>query len=121
MNAFKNYKQRQVDKHSEELIKDMCDTYIEHADLIILMTLHLEFGFGAKRLKRFYDGINRTYRSYVKQYMTASDDTYFNRYDKHTGKKIDRQDTWVLKRDLKAIGFDFDEICNERMKEKDDE
>lgn len=93
------------------------DKYVEHADMIALMVLYESFGFGAKRLKDFYSQLAPMFDRY-KFYMADNDKTKFNSTDKVTGEPIIRDDTWVLKRDLKEIGFDFDEIVNELVAER---
>lgn len=72
MNAYKNYKKRELDKAMYQVAMDNCDAYIEHMYLIILDVLHTDFGFGAER-----------------------------------------DDTWALKRNLRAIGFDYDAVVAE--------
>lgn len=105
MNAYKNYKKRELDKAMYQVAMDNCDAYIEHMDLIILDVLHSEFGFGAERLKRVYREIDRRFNEY-RRYMADGDNTKFN-------DGVERDDTWALKRNLRAIGFDYDAVVAE--------
>ena len=105
MNAYKNYKKRELDKTMYQIAMDNCDAYIEHMDLIILDVLHTEFGFGAERLKRVYREIERRFNEY-RRYMADGDNTKFN-------DGIERDDTWALKRNLREIGFDYDAVVAE--------
>lgn len=107
MNAYKSYKKRERDKELYQIAMDNCDAYVEHMDLIVLDVLHTEFGFGAERLKRVYTEIEKRFNKY-RQYMADNDNTKFN-------DGVERDDTWVLKRNLKEIGFDYDAIVAEAM------
>lgn len=112
MNAYKSYKNRQVNASRNRIIEEHADEYIEHMDLVILMVLHDEFGFGARRLERFYRCIDKMFREY-KKYLSDKDKTSF--FDKD--KREERDDTWTLKRDLKKIGFDYDKIVEDIVNE----
>ncbi len=117
MNAYKLQKKRQEEQTITQLVEDAMTKYVEHADLIALMVLHEEFGFGAERLKRFYAQIAPMFERY-KFYMSDGDKTKFGEVYRKTGEVIERDDTWVLKRDLKEIGFDYDKIVDELVNEK---
>lgn len=73
----------------------------EHCDLLTLITLHEEFGFGADRLKRAFRKTVTLHDEFKKKYM-AADDTV-------TAKG--RCDTYAMKEYLKRIGFDYDKEC----------
>ena len=102
MNAYKNYKKRQTEAENAKLIHEVCDEFIEHMDLIVLSVLHTEYGFGAARLERFYREIEKRYKEYTR-YIPDNEKVKF-------GSGQERMDTWVLKRDLKSAGFDYDKI-----------
>ena len=74
-------------------------------DMVVLMVLHNEFGFGAERLKRFYAAIMPTSDRY-KVYLSNQEPSW--------GKKDksghERMDLWAVKRDLAQIGIDYDEL-----------
>ena len=75
----------------------------EHCDLLTLITLHEEFGFGADRLKRAFRKTVTLHDEFKKKYM-AADDTVTAR---------GRCDTYAMKEYLKRIGFDYDKECEE--------
>lgn len=78
----------------------------EHCDLLTLIALHEEFGFGADRLKRAFRKVITLHDEFKKKYM-AADDTV-------TAKG--RCDTYAMKQYLKRIGFDYDAECEELSK-----
>jgi len=86
---------------------------VEYLDMVVLMALHNTFGFGPERLRRFYDAIVTT-------------DKYYSRYngDKEPlfGRKakngMERMDLWTVKRDLAAIGVDYDALVEEGKAKK---
>jgi hypothetical protein len=77
-------------------------------DLTMLWTLHEDFGFGAVRLKRFYDSFVKTYRYMRERYYCEGDEELFG----------SRTDAYVMKERLKEIGFDYDKEVKE-LTEKD--
>lgn len=109
MNAYKKYKQRQAEAQKNRVIMESIDAYVEHMDLIMLSVLHTDFGFGATRLKRVYRALDKRFEEY-RFYMGDTDRTCFNDDE-------ERMDTWKLKRDLREIGFDYDEIVQEILNE----
>lgn len=117
MNAYKSQKKRQEKQTITELVEEAMEKYVEHADLIALMVLHNQFGFGSRRLKQFYSALAPMFARY-KFYMADNDKTKFGEVDKRTGEVRERDDTWVLKRDLKEIGFDYDAVVAELLEEK---
>lgn len=88
--------------HRRKLIKDEVRTemmnYAEHFDLVMLNTLHNEFGFGKKRLKRFYEAFCKNYERFKERYYDDDDVKIFG----------ERGDTYVMREDLKKIGFDYE-------------
>ena len=94
MNALKKYKDRQYREKAREIVNENMDNFIEHMDLIILYALHKEFGFEAVR----------------SQFVKPGDDNRF-------WQKGGRMDTYALKYYLKEIGFDYDAVCEKKLKE----
>ena len=82
--------------------------HIEYMDCVILMTLHDVFGFGQKRLRRFYDAIRQTYH-YYERYNAKKEVRFGHRDSEGQG----RSDLYEIKQELKGIGFDYDAIVNE--------
>jgi hypothetical protein len=81
----------------------------EHFDLLTLIALHEEFGFGADRLRRAYHKVGSLHDEFKNKYMVA-DDTLFCK---------NRCDTKAMKKYLMQIGFDYDAECDkaaEQMK-----
>lgn len=95
MNSYGQKFQRRQIKNAvrEEVLKQA-----EHYDLCVLMTLHKDFGFGATRLKRFYDKFSETYRSFKEHYFDKDDERIFG----------ERGDTFELREALLKIGFDYE-------------
>ena len=84
---------------------------IMYLDMLALLALHEVFGFGAERLRRYYDAIERMDEYYRDRY-TAADEPDWGKKDKRGyGKTV----LWALKRDLKEIGFDYDAECEKGL------
>jgi hypothetical protein len=76
---------------------------VEYLDMVVLMALHNTFGFGPERLRRFYDAIvtmDAHYRNY-----NGNNEPLFGRKDK---RGMGRMDLYAVRRDLAAIGVDYD-------------
>lgn len=65
-------------------------------DAAILYTLYNRFGWGAKRLREFYDAFTEEYKKLINYYQMP------NAYP------------WLCKEMLKRVGVDIDEWNNER-------
>ena len=104
MNALKSYNNRKVDAKARQILLDGMDGFIEHMDLLILYVLWAEFGFGAKRLRRFFWAIKKYYESFRDTFIQPGDETRFYVEEK-------RMDTFALKKYLLDIGFDYDAEC----------
>lgn len=76
-------------------------------DMVVMMVLHEEFGFGAERLKRFYSAIMPMSDRY-KLYLSNQEPTW----GKKTKDGHERMDLWAVKRDLMQIGIDYDELSS---------
>lgn len=98
---MKAYGKRQMMRAARAGALDEIAACAEHFDLITLMTLHRQFGFGAKRLTKFYREFTAMYEYYKHRYLTLEDSTVCG----------DRTDTYALKKRLKEIGFDYDAMC----------
>lgn len=61
-------------------------------EALILWTLHDQFGFGPKRLRRFYDGFNPALKALVGRYELENTD-----------------DIWLCTHKLKEIGVDLED------------
>lgn len=92
---------------------DVFEGMAEHYDLLWLWVLHRSkrSRYGAKRLRETYRDLAKMYHEYKRRYMTSSDSTVYG----------DRMDTYVLKRHLKEIGFDYDKECEAILKEMEQE
>lgn len=97
----KKGRERVIKKSIVSEIEWLC----EHCDLLTLITLHEEFGFGADRLRRALRKTVVLHDEFKKKYM-AADDTQLAK---------NRCDTNAMKEYLKRIGFDFDEECEKLL------
>ena len=98
-------------KGKERIIKkslvDEIEWLSEHCDLLTLIALHEEFGFGAERLKKFFHKISTLHDEFKKKYVAADD----------MKLSVGRCDTYAMKTYLKRIGFDYDAECEKELKE----
>lgn len=78
-------------------------------DLLALMVLHTEFGFGADRLRRYYRAIYAMSEEYKRRFADPATPAW-GKKDRHG---FGRMEVWALKRDLAEIGFDYDAMLNE--------
>ena len=89
---------------------------VQYLDMLALMVLHDEFGFGAERLKRYYRAIYDKGTEYAR---------YRDPKDPDWGKKdkrgVGRVDVWKLKADLMALGFDYDAMVDESLDRDEEE
>lgn len=81
---------------------------VEYLDMICMMALHEVYGFGPVRLRRYYDAIIKMDAHY--RIYNGRDEPLFGRKGKD-GKG--RMDLWAVKRDLAAIGVDYDALVAE--------
>lgn len=92
------------------------DSYYEHLeywDCVILMTLHETYGFGVKRLRRFYEAINKIYHGYERY-----NQKHEVRFGQRDSQGMGRMDLYMIKEDLKSIGFDYDQIVKEESEKR---
>lgn len=99
MNAFNRKSRERIIKKS---ICDEIEWFSEHCDLLTLISLHEEFGFGAERLRKAFYKTVALHHEFKKKYM-AADDTVLT---------DGRCDTHAMKEYLKRIGFDYDKECD---------
>lgn len=86
---------------------------VEYLDMVVLMALHNTFGFGPERLRRFYDAIVTTDAHYCN--YNGDKEPLFGRKTKNG---MGRMDLWAVKRDLAAIGVDYDALVEEGKAKK---
>lgn len=82
---------RQLAKYDKDHAKEMSS--------LILWGLHVEYGFGKNRLRRFYDTFNDNINALVKRYQLDNAD-----------------DVWLCTRKLKEIGVDIEQWDRESEK-----
>ena len=70
--------------------------YTNDVDAMVLYTLHVHLGFGAKRLRRFYEAFNREHEQLVSYYQLPDDGA------------------WLCMQKLKDIGVDVEQWNKER-------
>jgi transposase len=66
--------------------------YRTDEDAAILYLLHEEYGFGKKRLRKFWDRFNKLHDELIRHYLVE-----------------DYETPWICKEKLKNIGIDIDE------------
>ncbi len=81
----------EAERMAKEAIEEMNRKNEEELDAMVLYILHAEFGFGEKRLKRFYEQFSTRLRELGERYL-------MNEYD-------DR--LWLCRRKLEEDGIDF--------------
>lgn len=79
-------------------IKEADTRYKNDIDSAILYTLHSELGFGAERLRRFWDAFEKVHNDLLRHYEMQDEDY-----------------TWLCTRKLKDIGVDVEAWNKERM------
>lgn len=88
---------------------------IQYLDMLALMVLHTEFGFGAERLKKYYRAIYDKGQEYAR-YKDPKNDPDWGKKDK---LGYGRTDVYKLKKDLFDLGFDYDAMVEESVKRTD--
>ena len=72
-----NSKYGELKSHVDTMVDKKKDEFIADAALNVvagtLLTLHDEFGFGEKRIKKFMDNFNELYDSITKGYLSLED------------------------------------------------
>ena len=101
-----SYDKKMKDKLFKQTVSKEVLKNAEIYDLTVLWTLHEVFGFGKKRLRLFYVLWVKIYRATKKAYFCEGDEETFG----------SRTDAYVIKKRLKEIGFDYDELT-EQMSE----
>lgn len=76
---------RQLDKYNKQNINEL--------DALVLYTLYIEFGFGKKRLMRFYNKFNILFKELSEYYMFE-----------------DNKMPWLYTKKLKECGIDIAEL-----------
>lgn len=71
--------------------------HIREIDALVLWELHEQFGFGNKRLKKFYDNFSRGIEALIRRYEMEHGD-----------------DVWLCTYKLKEIGCDLEKWEKER-------
>ena len=72
--------------------------YTDDINAMVLYTLHAHLGFGAKRLRKFYDAFSSEHDRLIRYYEMPDDYT------------------WLCKEELKQIGVDVEKWDDERRK-----
>lgn len=93
---------------SRNFVMNASDEYLEHMDMIIMLTLVEDFGFPPEALEAFYYGVHERFRDYDETY-TQDDDLYFNALGDWNGKRP-RTDMIAAKKHLLETGFDYDAV-----------
>ena len=92
----------EAERMAKQAIDEMNRKNEDEIDAMVLYILHEEFGFGEKRLKKFYNCFADGLRELGERYQ-------MNEYD-------DR--LWLCQRKLKEIGIDIPELRKEKQNEQ---
>ena len=90
----KRQKMKQADDLAEKLVLEKWAVHCRNADISILWALRETFGFGKKRLERFYTNWLRTHIHMIDRYQTDGDESHY----------------WVMEARLREIGVDIDKL-----------
>ena len=93
--------------------KEYVEERIEYLDMLALMVLHTEFGFGADRLRRYYRKIMEISDDYKRRYADPNGPAW-GKKDKMGSTRLE---LGKLKKDLMDIGFDYDAMVNEGVEQ----
>ena len=91
----------EADRMAKEAIAEMNRDNEEELDAMVLYILHEEFGFGEKRLRRFYDRFSQGLRDLGERYA-------LNEYDERL---------WLCQRKLREAGIDISKWKGEKEDE----
>lgn len=81
-----------MDMEIQRQLAEYDQKHLAEIDAMILWVLHEQFGFGAKRLRRYYDAFRNAIDSLVDRYQMDKSD-----------------DIWLCTQMLKQIGVDIEE------------
>lgn len=95
---MKSFGQAAKRRQIKNAVRTEMDKYAEHYDLCLLWMLHTHLGHGAKRLKEDFDAFIKIYYDLKARYYDEDDIDNFG----------SRSDSYVIKEELKKIGFDYD-------------
>lgn len=93
MKLSKN-QQKAMAKEIDRQIIENSEVFMNNVDAMLLWTLHVEFGFGKKRLEQAFRAFNREYEKMCEFFQM--------------------QDAYPAKYKLKEIGVDMEELRNEK-------
>lgn len=88
---------RAMDMEIRRQLTDYNNKNLDNIDALVLWTLHTEYGFGKKRLLKFYNAFNDLFYDLSKYYEFEDD-------------KI----PWLYTQKLKEYGIDIKELNNKR-------
>lgn len=80
-----------VSRYARRYFQEFDRRHSDEIDALILWEIHEQLGFGEKRLKRFYDGFEKSYRDLQSRYECT-----------------DEEGIWVCQKKLLTIGVDLD-------------
>lgn len=108
---MKSFDKKMRKKIFRQTVTDEVMKAAEIYDLTMLWTLHEDFGFGAIRLRRYYQSFCQKYRYMRERYFCEGDEELFG----------SRTDAYVIKQRLKEIGFDYDQETDQMVEGGDSE
>ena len=78
--------------------------FLAYHEMIFLLSLHSRFGFGAVRMRRVMKELVEQHNHY-----TIYNDHHDPKFGSRTKDGRERSDLWTAKRDLRKLGYDWDE------------
>lgn len=99
--AFTAAEQKAIDIEIGKQLLAADEQYRNDLDAAVLYTLAVHYGFGAKRLRAFYDAVSAEHDRMMKRYEMPNEDY-----------------VWLCKEKLKEIGVDVDAWNAERAVSK---
>lgn len=95
--AMSAAEKKAMDMEIQRQLAEYDRKHIREIDALVLWELHEQFGFGVKRLKKFYENFSRSVEALVSRYEMDQGD-----------------DVWLCTYKLKEIGCDLEEWEKER-------
>ena len=90
--SFSHDEQKAIDIEIQKQLAEYDKNHAKELSAMVLWVLHTEFGFGEKRLKKFYD------------IYAESIEALINRYDLE-----ESDDIWLCTKKLKDVGIDLED------------
>ena len=98
--AMTNAQKKALDQEIKKRVIELDDEWSKYADATVMWTLHVCFGFGKKRLLRFWEACFKENKRLKEYYELPAEDS-----------------GWLYMRKLKDIGIDIEELYEKYERE----